>query len=237
MLLYKRFWDDFCSWYLEIIKPSGSGKKKIDAATYDTTLEFFDILLHMLHPFMPFITEELWQNIYERKEGESIMVSGVPGTGSYNRKELEQFARLQELVVSIRGLRQKKQIPGKTALTLYIKGSFAENLYGIAKRMGGLEAVVSVKETPREGNVYSFMIGTTEFFIPLGELLDTKEERSKLKGELEYYRNFLAGVEKKLNNPNFVQRAPEQVVATEQKKRSDALAKIAALEQQLSSLQ
>jgi len=237
MLLYKRFWDDFCSWYLEIIKPSGNGKKKIDAATYDTTLEFFDILLHMLHPFMPFITEELWQNLNERTEGESIMVSQVPATGSYKQNELEQFARLQELIVSIRGLRQKKQIPGKTALKLYIKGSFSENLYGIAKRMGGLEDVVSVKETPCEGNVYSFLIGTTEFFIPLGELLDTKEERNKLKGELEYYRNFLVAVEKKLNNPHFVQRAPEQVVTTEQKKRSDALAKIAALEQQLLSLQ
>jgi len=164
------------------------------------------------------------------------MVSSIPGTGSYKQEELEQFARLQELIVSIRGLRQKKQIPGKTALKLYIKGKFPENLYGIVKRMGGLEEVVPVKDTPREGNLYAFLIGTTEFFIPLGELLDTKEERSKLQGELEYYRNFLATVEKKLKNPNFVQRAPEQVVVTEQKKRSDALAKIAALEQQLSSL-
>jgi valyl-tRNA synthetase len=236
MLLYKRFWDDFCSWYLEIIKPVGNGKKRIDAATYDTTLEFFDLLLHMLHPFMPFITEELWQNLYERKEGESIMVSSIPDTGSYKTEELEQFARLQELIVALRGLRQKKQIPGKTALKLYVKGKFSGNLYGIAKRMGGLDEVVAVRETPQEGNMYSFLIGTTEFYIPLGDLLDTKEERSKLEGELEYYHKFLATVEKKLSNPDFVQRAPEQVVAIEQKKRSDALAKIAALEQQLSTL-
>ncbi len=236
MLLYKRFWDDFCSWYLEIIKPVGTGKKKIDAATYDTTLEFFDILLHMLHPFMPFITEELWQNLYERKEGESIMVSSIPDKGSYKTEELEQFARLQELIVALRGLRQKKQIPGKTALQLYVKGKFSGNLYGIAKRMGGLDEVVAVRETPQEGNMYSFLIGTTEFFIPLGDLLDTKEERTKLEGELEYYHMFLATVEKKLSNPDFVQRAPEQVVAIEQKKRSDAMAKIAALKQQLSTL-
>ena len=164
------------------------------------------------------------------------MVSSIPDTGSYKTEELEQFARLQELIVALRGLRQKKQIPGKTALKLYVKGKFSGNLYGIAKRMGGLDEVVAVRETPQEGNMYSFLIGTTEFYIPLGDLLDTKEERSKLEGELEYYHKFLATVEKKLSNPDFVQRAPEQVVAIEQKKRSDAMAKIAALKQQLSTL-
>jgi len=237
MLLYKRFWDDFCSWYLEIIKPTGNEDKKIDAATYDATLGFFDLLLHLLHPFMPFITEELWQNLEKRKEGESIMVSPVPATGTFNAAELEDFIRLQELIVTIRGVRQTKQIPRQTDLTLYIKGSFPDRLSAIAMRMAGLERILKVNRAPEEGNVYAFLIGTTEFFIPLGHLLDVEEERSKLDGELAYYRRFLAAVEKKLSNESFLQRAPAEVVETERKKRSDAMTKIAALEQQLSSLQ
>ena len=237
MLLYKRFWDDFCSWYLEMIKPAGESNKRIDARTYDKTLEFFDILLHLLHPFMPFITEELWQNLKERREGESIMVSPVPRTGPYDTRELDDFARLQELIVAVRGIRQNRQIPRKTDLKLFTRGNFPSHLYGVARRMGGLEEVIPVGEPPKEGNVFAFLIGTTECYIPLGHLLDLDEERTKLKGELEYFRRFLAGVEKKLSNESFMQRAPEQVVETERRKRSDALAKIAALEQQLALLQ
>lgn len=237
MLLYKRFWDDFCSWYLEIIKPSADAGKRIDATTYDATLGFFDLLLHLLHPFMPFITEELWQNLKDRKEGESIMVSPVPETGTYNAAELEDFSRLQELITAIRGVRQNKQISRQTELKLYIRGYFPDHLSAVVMRMAGLNQIMKVTQAPGEGNVYAFLIGTTEFFIPLGHLLNTEEERTKLNGELAYYRKFLAAVEKKLSNENFLQRAPGEVVATERKKHSDAMAKIAALKQQLSLLQ
>ncbi|MDD3949141.1 MAG: class I tRNA ligase family protein, partial [Anaerolineaceae bacterium] len=237
MLLYKRFWDDFCSWYLEIVKPAGNADKRTDADTYDSTLAFFDLLLHLLHPFMPFITEEIWQSMAERREGDSIMVSPLPAAGPCNKEELEDFSRLQELVVSIRGLRQSRQIPGKTLLKLYVKGHFPQNLHGIALRMAGLESVQSITEAPRESNVYAFLVGTTSFFVPLGNLLDKEEERSKLNVELEYHRKFLASVDKKLSNESFLQRAPRDVVAVERKKRSDALTRIASLEQQLDLLQ
>ncbi len=235
MLLYKRFWDDFCSWYLEIIKPP-AGVKSLDATTYDKTLAFFDVFMHLLHPFMPFITEELWQNLAERRPGESIMVSPVPETGTYVQSAITDFERLQELVVHIRGMRQSKQIPGKTLLDLLIKGSFPESLQGVAKRMAGLNTVSSVSQTPDEGQLYAFLIGTTEFYIPLGNLLDVEEERAKLLVEKEYFQKFLSSVEKKLNNASFVQRAPEHVVAMERKKQADALAKIKALEEQLALL-
>ena len=233
MLLYKRFWDDFCSWYLEIIKPAGNVSKTIDAATYDNTLAFFDLLLHLLHPFMPFITEELWQNLKERRDGDSIMVSPVPQTGPYDARELDNFSRLQELIVAVRGVRQNRQIPGKILLKLYVKGHFPQTLHGIALRMGGLESVQTVTEAPQEGNVYAFLVGTTGFFIPLGNLLDKEEERTKLNAELAYHRKFLATVDKKLSNDSFLQRAPGDIVAVERKKRSDAITRIAALEQQL----
>lgn len=236
MLLYKRFWEDFCSWYLEIIKPSTEKERALDACTYDKTLEFFDVLLHLLHPFMPFITEELWQNLQERMPGESIMVSPIPETGSFDAEELAEFVRLQELVVHIRGVRQNKQIPGKTGLDLLIKGPFPKRLYGIAMRMAGLKTVQQVTQTPAEGSMYAFLLGTTECFIPLGAFLDIEEERSKIHAELDYYRKFLLSVEKKLANETFVQRAPEQVVAIERKKQEDARAKITALEEQLALL-
>ena len=237
MLLYKRFWDDFCSWYLEIVKPAGNEGKRTDADTYDSTLAFFDLLLHLLHPFMPFITEEIWQNMAERREGDSIMVSPLPDAGPCNKEELEDFSRLQALIVSIRGLRQSRQIPGKTLLKLYVKGHFPQNLHGIALRMAGLESVQSITEAPRESNVYAFLVGTTSFFVLLGNLLDKEEELSKLNVELEYQRKFLAAVNKKLSNESFLQRAPGDVIAVERKKRSDALTRIAALEQQIDLLQ
>ncbi len=238
MLIYKRFWDDFCAWYLEIIKPSANedGVKCLDAGTYDATLLFFDKLLRLLHPFMPFITEELWQNLQERKEGESLMISLLPNAGAYDVPILERFAALQELVVAIRGLRHSKQIAQKVPLSLYVKGDFAAELHCIAVRLGGLEKIVSVQEAPQDGQICSFMIGTTEYFIPLGDLLDTKEELKKLNQELDYYVKFLASIENKLANDTFVLRAPEQVVALERKKQSDTQAKIAALRQQIELL-
>lgn len=238
MLIYKRFWDDFCAWYLEIIKPSANvdGVKYLDANTYDATLQFFDKLLRLLHPFMPFITEELWQNLQERKDGESLMISLLPDAGVYDVSTLERFSALQELVVAVRGIRHSKQITQKVPLRLYVKGDFTPELHCIALRLGGLEKIVSVRDAPQEGQIYSFMIGTIECFIPLGDLLDTKEELKKLNQELDYYVKFLTSIENKLTNETFVLRAPEQVVALERKKQSDTLAKIAALRQQIELL-
>ncbi|NLA15484.1 MAG: valine--tRNA ligase [Bacteroidales bacterium] len=236
MLLYKRFWDDFCSWYLEIIKPFTEEERRLDAQTYDMTLQFFNIQLHLLHPFIPFITEELWQNLSERTSGESIMVSAVPQTGSFDKSALDEFVRLQEMVVHIRGLRQSKQIPRKEELDLLFKGSFPSKWHGIAMRMAGLKTVQQVHEAPSEVNVYTFLIGTTECFVPLGTLLDIEEEKSKLHAELTYYRKFLSSVEKKLANESFLQRAPRKVVDIERKKQSDAKSKIKALEKQLELL-
>ncbi len=237
MMLYKRFWDDFCGWYLELIKPSVAtdGTKHIDAVTYDATLQLFDNLLHLLHPFMPFISEELWQNLKDREDGESLMVSLLPQARPYCQDTLEHFEQLKEVVASVRNLRQSKQIAMKVPLDLYVKGFFDTTLYGPARRLAGLDKIEAVETAP-QGAVYTFMTGTTEFYIPIGNLLDKDEELKKLNEDLVYYRKFLDGVTRKLGNASFVERAPEQVVAVERKKLSDAQAKIEALLQQIEGL-
>lgn len=223
MLIYKLFWDDFCSWYLEIIKPNQGSK--IDSITYNHTIEFFDKLLKLLHPFMPFITEELWHNLEERKEGESIMILPQPKVKTYSESLLESFGQVKEAIVNIRSIRQAKGISPKTSLELYIKGNIPKNMYSIFTKMANISCVID-SSAQRPVNGSTFMVGTIEFILPIGNLIDKDEELKKIEAELKYYEGFLESVNKKLSNEKFVNSAPEAVVKTELKKQADALTKI-----------
>jgi len=238
MLVYKLFWDEFSSWYLEMIKPAYG--QPIDKKTYETTLHFFDVLLRQLHPFMPFITEELWQHIYDRKPGESIMTAQLEtfeGRDLQAANELcNTFDQLKEIISGIRNIRLQKNIAQKEALEMLVLGentqlmAYAE----VVKKMANLSAVTVVDSKP-EGAA-SFMVGTTEYFIPLGNLIDVEEELKKLEADLKYQEGFLQSVLKKLSNEKFVSKAPANVIEMERKKQSDAETKIAALKESIAAL-
>ncbi len=236
MVIYKLFWDEFASWYLEIIKPGY--KQPIDPATYEATLSFFDQLLHVLHPFMPFITEEIWHYLRERKEGESITVSSMPEPGSVNKQLIEQFTHLTQVVTQVRSARKSKNLPQKEPLELHVKtggnGNFPEKLVPVMKKIGNLSAIHLAAEKP--AGAVSFLVQNVEYSLPLGNLVDAGEEIGKLEKELEYTRGFLASVMKKLDNDRFVNNAPVKVVEAERKKRDDARAKISSLEEQIRAL-
>ena len=238
MLVYKLFWNEFSSWYLEMIKPAYG--QPIDKKTYETTLHFFDVLLRQLHPFMPFITEELWQHIYDRKPGESIMTAQLEtfeGRDLQAANELcNTFDQLKEIISGIRNIRLQKNIAQKEALEMLVLGentqlmAYAE----VVKKMANLSAVTVVDSKP-EGAA-SFMVGTTEYFIPLGNLIDVEEELKKLEADLKYQEGFLQSVLKKLSNEKFVSKAPANVIEMERKKQSDAETKIAALKESIAAL-
>ena len=238
MLVYKLFWDEFSSWYLEMIKPAYG--QPIDKKTYETTLHFFDVLLRQLHPFMPFITEELWQHIYDRKPGESIMTAQLEtfeGRDLQAANELcNTFDQLKEIISGVRNIRLQKNIAQKEALEMLVLGentqlmAYAE----VVKKMANLSAVTVVDSKP-EGAA-SFMVGTTEYFIPLGNLIDVEEELNKLEADLKYQEGFLQSVLKKLSNEKFVSKAPANVIEMERKKQSDAETKIAALKESIAAL-
>lgn len=233
MSVYKLFWDDFCSWYLELIKPAyGAG---IDKATIDATVSFFDSLLRLLHPFMPFITEEFWQNLAERKEGETIMFQAVPKASDFCASYLSAFELAQGAVNNIRGIRQQKNVSPKEALTLMIKGDFSDELVPVIKKLANISSVEKVDDFGETSGV-SFIIGTVEMFVPLTGLVNVDEEIAKLEAELEYQQKFLDGVRKKLSNESFVAHAPEKVVAMERKKEADALSRIESYTTQLNAL-
>ena len=238
MLVYKLFWDEFSSWYLEMIKPAYG--QPIDKKTYETTLHFFDVLLRQLHPFMPFITEELWQHIYDRKPGESIMTAQLE---TFEERDLQAanelcntFDQLKEIISGVRNIRLQKNIAQKEALEMLVLGentrlmAYAE----VVKKMANLSAVTVVDSKP-EGAA-SFMVGTTEYFIPLGNLIDVEEELKKLEADLKYQEGFLQSVLKKLSNEKFVSKAPANVIEMERKKQSDAETKIAALKESIAAL-
>ena len=238
MLVYKLFWDEFSSWYLEMVKPAYG--QPIDKKTYESTLHFFDVLLRQLHPFMPFITEELWQHIYDRKPGESIMVAQLEtfcGRDLQTANELcNAFDQLKEIISGIRNIRLQKNIAQKEVLEMLVLGentqlmAYAE----VVKKMANLSAVTVVESKP-EGAA-SFMVGTTEYFIPLGNLIDVEEELKKLEADLKYQEGFLQSVLKKLNNEKFVSKAPANVIEMERKKQADAETKIAALKESIAAL-
>jgi len=232
MSVYKFFWDDFSGWYLEMIKPAY--QKPIDSKTYQATIGFFESMLKVLHPFMPFITEEIWQLIEERTDGESIMVEAMPATKGADEKLLSDFELLMETVSAVRNVRSDKNIANKEELKLLVHGEFDETYLPVLVKMANLSSVERV-EGKQEGAV-SFIIKSTEFFVPLGNLIDTEEEIAKVEEELKYAQGFLTSVMKKLGNERFVNNAPAQVVEKEQQKKADAEAKIQVLKDRLESL-
>ena len=234
MNVYSLFWDEFSAWYLEMIKPAYGAP--IDAATYEATLNFFDSLLRLLHPFMPFITEELWQNIKERNDGESIMVQNTTGlVEKYDSAFLDKIALFKEITGNIRATRQQKNLSPREALTLQIVGESPVNgLESILTKMGNLTAIENT--TTPDDTAVSFRVGITEFAIPMGSLIDKDAEIAKMQEELAYHEKFLKSVEAKLNNPNFVSKAPEKIIAIERKKQSDATEKIAMLKESIQKL-
>jgi valyl-tRNA synthetase len=232
MAIYKLFWDEFSSWYLEVVKPAYGSP--VDKATYESTLHFFDTLLRMLHPFMPFITEELWQHIAERKDGESIMSTLLPNSGKYDADKSERFNQIKDIIAGIRTIRLKRHIANKEQLTLLFNGSFPRELDSVILKMGNIKEIIASEG--KDPAAASFIVGATEFSIPLESNINVDEELKKLESDLKYQQGFLATVEKKLSNDRFVANAPEAVVAMEHKKKSDALEKIAAIEASIASL-
>ncbi len=232
MAIYKLFWDEYSSWYLEMVKPAYG--QPVDRKTYEATLGFLDNLLRMLHPFMPFITEELWQHLSERKEGESIMYAEMPTGNACDEEILSSFENIKEVVAGIRTVRKQKQLAQKEPLQLDVNGPRDKNLDSVLVKMGNLSAINDVEE--KKPTASAFMVGATEYSIPLEGKIDVEAEKAKLLKDLEYYTKFLAGVEKKLGNERFVANAPEAVVAMERKKKSDAEEKLAAIRASLASL-
>ena len=234
MNVYSLFWDEFSAWYLEMVKPAYGSP--IDAATYEATLGFFDSLLRLLHPFMPFITEELWQSIQERKDGESLMVQSVKELATeYNEAFLAKIDVSKEVIGNIRAIRQQKNLSPREPLALQIVGeSPVAGLESVITKMANLTAIENVA-TPDDTAV-SFRVGTSEFAVPMGSLIDKDAEIAKMQEELAYHEKFLKSVEAKLNNPNFVSKAPEKIIAIERKKQSDATEKIAMLKESIQKL-
>lgn len=222
MVTYKLFWDEFSAWYLEIIKPAYGSP--IDKTTYDATLRFFDALLKLLHPFMPFITEELWQNLLSRKDGESIMISRLPEAKAFDKETIDKFETLKNIVAGIRTIRKQKNIPQKEALQLVVKGNHNGDLNSVLEKIANISSILESDEKP--AGAASFIVGATEYSVPVQQSINVDEEMKKLQADLERYNKFLDGVRKKLANERFVANAPENVVALERKKEADALEKI-----------
>ena len=235
MTVYKLFWDEFSSWYLEMVKPAYG--QPINKTTYEATLKFFENLLKMLHPFMPFITEELWQHIYERKDGESIMrdkleISAPTGV---DMKLIEDIENVKQIVAGVRTVRNQKNIANKETLSLQCVGENALKDYdSVVGKMANLTSIDVVTE--KDCTAAAFMVGTLEYAVPLGDMIDVAAEIEKMEAQLKHLEGFLAGVSKKLSNERFVANAPEAVVALERKKQSDSMEKIAALKESISSL-
>ncbi len=232
MKSYKLVWDDFCSWYLEMIKPAYG--TPIDRETYEATLGIFDRLMRILHPFMPFVTEEIWHALADRPEGSSIMVQHMPHSVFYDQRMLDDFEMTREIIAGVRNLRNSKGLSPKEVLDLYIKGHCPAMFNGIICKLGNVGKIESV--TDKVEGALSFMVGTTECFVPVSLNIDKEAELKKLNEELKYAEGFLATVMKKLSNEKFVNGAPEKVVAIERQKKADAESKIAALKAQIEAL-
>ena len=233
MAVYKLFWDEFSSWYLEMVKPAYG--QPIDKVTYEKTLAFFETLLKLLHPFMPFITEELWQHIYDRQPGESIMTQTLVKDMPYNETLIAQFEAVKEVISGIRTIRLQKNIAQKEALALEVTGENPVAGFGsVIAKLCNLSEIKQV-EIKSEGAA-AFMVGTTEYAVPLGNLINVEEELKKLEADLKYQEGFLQSVMKKLSNEKFVSKAPANVIEMERKKQADAETKIAALKESIAAL-
>ena len=235
MTVYKLFWDEFSSWYLEMMKPTYG--QPIDKQSYEATLKFFDALLKMLHPFMPFITEELWQHIYDRKDGESIMREKleIPAPTAEEKKLVADIENVKQIIAGVRTVRNQKNIAQKEQLTLQVVGKNDFEAYNdVTLKMANLDKIEVIAE--KSADASSFMVGTDEFAVPLGDLIDVAAEIEKAVAQLKHLEGFLMGVRKKLSNENFVAHAPEKVVALERKKESDSVEKIAALKATIEEL-
>ena len=233
MAVYKLFWDEFSSWYLEMVKPAYG--KPVDRATYEATLGFFDALLRLLHPFMPFITEELWQHIAERKDGESVMTALLPKAGAFSEQTIADMDVAKDIIAGIRTVRLQKNIPNKEELELQVMGEDNVPVESIIKKLANLSAVANVSE--KDATAAAFMVGTTEYAVPLGNNINVEEELKKLEADLKYQEGFLQSVLKKLSNEKFVNNAPAKVIEMERKKQADAEAKIATLKESIAALQ
>jgi len=236
MIIYKLFWDEFSSWYLETIKPAYEAP--IDAVTLERTIGFIDQLLHLLHPFMPFITEEIWQLVNLREKGESLMVSSMPRYKKYDKNLINAFEDVKEVVTNIRSIRKDKDIAPKEAMKLLVRssanGNYKADLEPVIIKLANLSEVEMITDDPAEA--ISFIVKNVEFFVPMGSMVNREEEIEKLTTELEYTRGFLKSVQKKLSNDRFVRNAPEAVVDKERQKMADASEKIKVLESQIKKL-
>ncbi len=234
MASYKLIWDEFCSWYLEMVKPAY--QQPVDTFTYEKTVVLFEALMRMLHPFMPFITEEIWHLLRERKEGDDIIVASMPVSQPFDENNLKAFERAAQIIIGIRNLRKEKNILNKEALELKVRaGEGADcKFYPVVMKLGNLSSVETVSEKP--DGVIVFTVGSQEYYVPLSESVDVEAEIKKIKEELNYTRGFLKSVHKKLSNERFVNNAPAAVVEKEQQKQADAEARIKVLEEQLRGL-
>ena len=233
MLVYKLFWDEFSGWYLEMVKPAFGSP--IDKKTYEQTLSFFDCLLRLLHPFMPFITEELWQYLADRNPGESLMVQLVPEAKTFDSELLARFETVKEVIGGIRTIRLQRNIPQKEQLALEIVGKNpVAELNAVIAKLCNLSAISEV--SAKSEGAAAFLVGTTEYAVPLGSLINVEEELKKLENDLKYQEGFLQSVLKKLGNEKFVSKAPASVIEMERKKQADAETKIAALRESIAAL-
>ena len=233
MAVYKLFWDEFSSWYLEMIKPAYG--QPINKKVYDTTIGFFDNLLHLLHPFMPFITEELWQHIVDRKDGESLMVSPISMSTEVDEAFVQQFEVVKEVISNVRSIRLQKNIAQKEPLELQVVGENPVAAFdAVIIKMCNLSAVTAV-EAKADGAA-AFMVGTTEFAVPLGNMIDVEAEIARMEAELKHKEGFLQGVLKKLSNEKFVNNAPAAVIEMERKKQADAESIISSLRESIAAL-
>jgi len=241
MAVYKLFWDEFSAWYLEIVKPAY--QQPIDRATYEATLGLFDSLLRLLHPFMPFITEELWQALQERNASESIMISLQPNVQSSDSFLIADFERVKEIIAGVRTIRLQKNIPQKEKLSLKINGEHSNLFDDIIKKLCNLESISYVSEGNQStpvgdlgGLSSSFLVGTTEYAVPMGNLINVEEEIAKMEAEIKYFEGFINSVMVKRGNERLVANAKPEIVENERKKKADAESKIASLKEGIAGL-
>ena len=235
MGIYKLVWDDFCSWYLEMVKAPMN--QPIDAVTYNATVSFFENLMKILHPFMPFITEDIWHLLKERQDGDDLIIAQQPAQKVVDNDILNQFIFTQDVINNIRKIRAEKNISMKEAIELIVvdkDGSVNKEFDSVIMKLCNVSSINYVTETPQDA--FGFLVKATEYFIPVTDNIDTEAEIKKLEEELAYAQGFLKSVEAKLSNEKFVNGAPAAVVDKERKKKSDAEAKIKVIEQQLATL-